>query len=47
MFSAGFNSGRKGGKEAKVVLSGIMNDFSLRKAPLSKTIILNSSDICS
>ena len=46
IFSAGFNSGLYGGRKIRIIFSGIIKDFALWKAPLSSTIIFNSSGFC-
>ena len=46
IFSAGLSSGLYGGKKSRTIFSGTFNLAALWKAPLSNTIILNSSGLC-
>jgi hypothetical protein len=43
IFSDGLSSGEYGGMKSNAMFSGITRVFALWKAPLSKSIILNSS----
>jgi len=46
IFSAGFNSGLYGGRNIRIIFSGIINAFALWKAPLSSTITFSSVGLC-